>query len=687
MLQETGVPMSRCTILLTIALLALVISVNGRTLYVPAGASLRDSVTAATYGDTVMVGPGFFYGTITWPATGGIVLISEMGPEATTLDGAEANAVIRISGVTIDTFTVIHGFTITRGSSINGGGGIHLESGASPRISGNIIADNHTTASGGGILALTTCHPTIRDNQILDNSADSSGGGIAVIDRSNARILGNTISGNSSGRFGGGVSFASECSGLLQDNRIVFNSSENGGGIYENFLCSPDIIDNTVVANVTLSGNGGGLLTTEACGGTISGNTFANDTALTNGGGMALWGFQGQAVGNSVVDNVSYQSGGGIDLASSAASLIGNVISRNKTGNFGGGVFCGQSQPVIESNIISDNSATFGGGLYVPINATPVIGNSESTGNDIYHNISGDGANIKNFADIAATVGSTLNFWGRTGDLSSDSTAIAGTISNLGSLDWWPIRLTPLTISRTPRGSTDTMYFNECTIALANITFAGSGDSSISVTAWPDVTPSYGTSGRFPLRKLFDIDAGPGVIGFTADLTLYYSQGEVDTILDIQSEATLQVFQFNDPEWDSCATLGRDTLRNSVTCQISGPARFILVGTDQLPTDVDDEVPGSLPDGFGLSQNYPNPFNPTTEFEYSTPVRSHVVIDIYNILGRKVCTLVDGERSAGTYRVFWDGRDENNQTVSSGVYLYRMTADTVVLTKKMVLVK
>jgi len=682
--------MPRHTIYLTIALLILVISVQSRTLYVPAGASLRDSVNAAVEGDSVVVGPGFFYGTITWPTTPGIVLISEMGPESTTLDGANANAVVRMSGVTVDSSTVIEGFTITRGSSINGGGGIHLENGASPIIVGNIITDNSTIGHGGGILALTNCRPTIRNNQILNNSADSSGGGIAIIDRGEGRILGNTINGNSSGQFGGGISFISECSGLVQNNRIVFNSSQNGGGIYENFLCSPNIIDNTIAGNATLSGNGGGILTTEACSGNISGNTIAHDTALTNGGGMALWNFQGQAIGNSVVENVSFQSGGGVDLASSAMSMIDNVISRNKTSYFGGGVFCGQSEPLIEKNIISNNAATFGGGIYIPNNALPVIGNSESTGNDIYHNnhgATGDGANIKNFADIATTVGSTLNFWGRTGNLDLDSTAIAETIADLGSLNWWPIRTTPLTISRIPRSTTDTIYFNECTVSLTDVTFASSGDSSISVTSWPDVTPSYNALGRFPLRKLFDITIGPGITAFSADLTLYYSQGEVDTILQIQSEATLHILEFSDPDWDSLATLSRDTVRNSVTCHISGPARFILAGTDQLPTDVDDIIPGSLPDGFALSQNYPNPFNPTTEFEYSIPVRSHVDISVYNILGRKVRTLVNGERPAGNYRVSWNGRNENNQTVSSGVYFYRMSAGTSVLTRKMVFVK
>jgi flagellar hook assembly protein FlgD len=103
---------------------------------------------------------------------------------------------------------------------------------------------------------------------------------------------------------------------------------------------------------------------------------------------------------------------------------------------------------------------------------------------------------------------------------------------------------------------------------------------------------------------------------------------------------------------------------------------------------IDDDDPGAvLPDGFELSQNYPNPFNPVTTIEYSVMRRGHVAIEIYNVLGQRVRTLVDETKSAGTYRVEWDGNDEAGRPVTSGVYLYRFTTGEVTETKKMLLVR
>jgi hypothetical protein len=90
---------------------------------------------------------------------------------------------------------------------------------------------------------------------------------------------------------------------------------------------------------------------------------------------------------------------------------------------------------------------------------------------------------------------------------------------------------------------------------------------------------------------------------------------------------------------------------------------------------------------FSISQNYPNPFNPITEFKLSLPRASHVRMQIFNILGQKVRTLVDGDLAAGEYVVDWDGVDERGKEVSSGIYFYRMTADDFSDVGKMVLLK
>jgi len=83
-----------------------------------------------------------------------------------------------------------------------------------------------------------------------------------------------------------------------------------------------------------------------------------------------------------------------------------------------------------------------------------------------------------------------------------------------------------------------------------------------------------------------------------------------------------------------------------------------------------------------LIGNFPNPFNPTTEISFSLPAASHVKLEVYNVMGQKVATLVDGQLEAGEHIVPWDGSD-----AASGVYLYRLQADNFVDAKKMILLK
>ncbi|HXF48908.1 MAG TPA: FlgD immunoglobulin-like domain containing protein [Verrucomicrobiae bacterium] len=96
---------------------------------------------------------------------------------------------------------------------------------------------------------------------------------------------------------------------------------------------------------------------------------------------------------------------------------------------------------------------------------------------------------------------------------------------------------------------------------------------------------------------------------------------------------------------------------------------------------------GILPRAFSLSQNYPNPFNPTTNISFSLPVPGKVVLTIYNILGQKVRTLADGEKSAGTHTLIWDGTDSRGASVSSGIYFYKIETASFREVKRMVFVK
>ena len=96
----------------------------------------------------------------------------------------------------------------------------------------------------------------------------------------------------------------------------------------------------------------------------------------------------------------------------------------------------------------------------------------------------------------------------------------------------------------------------------------------------------------------------------------------------------------------------------------------------------DVETGSAIPQTFELSQNYPNPFNPETEIRYQTPEVSQVTLTVYDVLGREVATLVNEQLPAGIHRATWDAGG-----FPSGMYLYRLTANGFVETKKLILLK
>ncbi len=119
------------------------------------------------------------------------------------------------------------------------------------------------------------------------------------------------------------------------------------------------------------------------------------------------------------------------------------------------------------------------------------------------------------------------------------------------------------------------------------------------------------------------------------------------------------------------------------------PGEFLLLTTEQIPrpdevvyTSTDDRIQPDHPSGHQLHQNYPNPFNPTTTVSFDLSEPAHVELSVYNILGQRVETLVNAQRSAGTHNVHFDASQ-----LSSGTYLIRMQAAGRSFTRKMMLIK
>jgi hypothetical protein len=146
--------------------------------------------------------------------------------------------------------------------------------------------------------------------------------------------------------------------------------------------------------------------------------------------------------------------------------------------------------------------------------------------------------------------------------------------------------------------------------------------------------------------------------------------GETDDIEVTFDSNLLEPGEYN------CNIIVTDNLRNETEIPVT-----LTVNT----TDADDDL---LPRVTKLEGNYPNPFNPTTSIKYGLKTDADVVINIFNIKGQKVKTLVNEHQTAGYKTALWTGTDSNNQAVSGGIYFYKFSADGKhSSTKKMLLLK
>lgn len=149
-----------------------------------------------------------------------------------------------------------------------------------------------------------------------------------------------------------------------------------------------------------------------------------------------------------------------------------------------------------------------------------------------------------------------------------------------------------------------------------------------------------------------------------------------------------KTYYMNDVYNDSSAavTFSGGAVNLSVTLPAYGSAVYVLSDTLirlSVPTVVNNPADaGKLPRSYELEQNYPNPFNPSTTIRYDLPTRSHVRIDVFNILGQRVVTLINSEQDAGTHEVLFNG-----SYFASGVYFYKLSSGSFTKVNKMIMLK
>jgi hypothetical protein len=120
---------------------------------------------------------------------------------------------------------------------------------------------------------------------------------------------------------------------------------------------------------------------------------------------------------------------------------------------------------------------------------------------------------------------------------------------------------------------------------------------------------------------------------------------------------------------------GAFTADDSARLSLAGNSGSPLTGNYQANTTAIYTTNSSqLPDGYILKQNYPNPFNPTTNISYQLPERAYISIVIYDVLGKRVATLVNKQQNAGSYTLQWNAMTDNNTTVNTGIYFCHIDA-------------
>jgi hypothetical protein len=197
------------------------------------------------------------------------------------------------------------------------------------------------------------------------------------------------------------------------------------------------------------------------------------------------------------------------------------------------------------------------------------------------------------------------------------------------------------------------------------------GNTKMSVRVW---SPAANTPVRIKVEKLGD----PTISVETETLTTV--AGEWQTLVfDFANEATgTAAINFA-----SIYTMASIFFNFGTEGSAAGEQTYFwddLAFGDGEPTSIDNI--STLPTGVTLSQNYPNPFNPTTNIQFELPENTQVRLEVFNMVGQLVATLIDDFRSAGSHEVSFDAA-----TFSSGIYLYRLQAGNTVMMRKMTLLK
>jgi len=414
-------------------------------------------------------------------------------------------------------------------------------------------------------------------------------------------------------------------------------------------------ITNAIINNITITnGNvnsiergGGGIYCYESSPSienvTISGNSAYN-YYYGCGGGIYCENSSPSIENVTISDNLAYSfygqgSGGGIYCNNNSNPILENVII---SGNANGGIYCWESNPILKNVTISGNSASQGGGIFCEF-SSPSMENVTITNNDAYYKGGGIFCGYdSNPSLINVTIADNYS-----ADDGGGIFCVHNSAPSLINCILWNNSLQEIYFHEDYNPNSITISYSDIQGGEAGIVTNNNGTVSW-LEGNIDENPLFVETGDHPFMLL---DLSPCVNAGIPDTT-----GLNLTEFDLAG---------NQRVYGERIDMGAYENQN------------VIVNTDEV----------LIPLIIKLNQNYPNPFNPTTTINYSLKKNSKVTLNIYNIKGQKVKQLISDQLPAGQHSVVWDGSDENNKPVSSGIYFYKLKTGSYEQTKKMILMK
>lgn len=181
------------------------------------------------------------------------------------------------------------------------------------------------------------------------------------------------------------------------------------------------------------------------------------------------------------------------------------------------------------------------------------------------------------------------------------------------------------------------------------------------------------------IEHMIKYETPPGSNGETQFPDVFRRSFPTSQGTSIQTTAGTYNFEFRykkDPVWNNNEIYTLAFVQNDVNKECINSGRPLTMPTEVIP------YTNEVPSGYQLMQNWPNPFNPSTYIAFVLPKDDFVKLEVFDMLGNSIKTLVEGNHRAGTYNIFFDG-----EGLASGVYLYKLTTGNFTETKKMLMLK